>query len=281
MDEYIKQYYHTPTKEQLNSSFYITWTGYRKCGPEHSIGPRILENYKIVFVVKGKGYLLRNKEEICLKAGSMFVLFPREIHNYHADPNDPWEIMWVCFNGTSFEYILSDVGITKENCIFFNIVNQNLKNMLNDIIEDLGTNPDSLSQLNSIGTLCIILSKIQLAIQNNNLSDDNNEKQSVIEQVTNFIESNHHMPLNVNVLCEYINYSRSYLSRVFKAETGFTIPEYINNVRMEHAKLLLVETELTIQEVSISVGFPDSFYFSKLFKKYFGCSPSHYKNKSL
>jgi YesN/AraC family two-component response regulator len=210
----------------------------------------------------------------------MFVLFPREVHYYHADPNDPWELMWVCFNGTSFEYILNDVGITKEKCIFFNIVNQSLKNMLNEIIEDLGTNPDNISQLYSIGTLCIILSKIQIAIQNSNLSSDSRQKQSVIEQVTNFIESNYHMPLNVNVLCEYINYSRSYLSRVFKSETGFTIPEYINHVRMEHAKILLNETELSIQEIAISVGFPDSFYFSKIFKKTTGCSPTNYKTKN-
>lgn len=280
MDEFIKQYYHTPTKEQLNSSFYITWTGYRKCGPDHVIGPRILEYFKIVFVVKGKGYLLLNKEETCLQTGDMFVLYPREIHYYHANPEDPWELMWVCFNGTSFEYMLNDIGITKDNCIFPGIVNQNLKDMLGDIIDDLGTNPDSINQLYSVGTLCILLSRIQKAIGNNNLSAENHQKQTVIEEVTNFIESNYHMSLNVNVLCEYINYSRSYLSRVFKAETGYTIPEYITHVRIKRAKLLFDETDLSIQEIAISVGFPDAFYFSKIFKKYTGFSPSTYKNKS-
>jgi AraC-like DNA-binding protein len=279
IDEYIKQYYHTPTKEQLNSSFYITWTGYRKCGPNHVIGPRILENFKIVFVVKGKGYLLLGKEETCIQAGDMFILFPREVHYYHANPDDPWELMWVCLNGTSFEDMLKSIGITKEHCIFSNIVNQSVKDMLGDIINDLRTNPDSTNQLYSIGTLCILLSRIQKAIENSNLSAENRQKQTVIEQVTNFIEANSHMPLNVNVLCEYINYSRSYLSRVFKTETGYSIPEYINHVRINHAKQLLEETELSIQEIAISVGFPDAFYFSKMFKKQLGISPSNYKNK--
>lgn len=210
----------------------------------------------------------------------MFVLYPREIHYYHSNPEDPWELMWVCFNGTSFEYMLNDIGITKDNCIFPGIVNQNLKDMLGDIIDDLGTNPDSINQLYSVGTLCILLSRIQKAIGNNNLSAENHQKQTVIEEVTNFIESNYHMSLNVNVLCEYINYSRSYLSRVFKAETGYTIPEYITHVRIKRAKLLFDETDLSIQEIAISVGFPDAFYFSKIFKKYTGFSPSTYKNKS-
>lgn len=244
------------------------------------IGPRVLESFKIVFVVKGKGYLLLGKEEARLQAGDMFVLFPREIHYYHANPDDPWELMWVCINGASFENILINIGITKDNSVFSNIVNQSIKDMLGDIINDLGTNPDSIDQLYSIGTLYILLSRIQKYIVNNNLSTENHKKQTVIEQVTNFIESNYHMQLNENVLCEYINYSRSYLSRVFKTGTGYTIPEYINNVRIKHAKQLLDETELSIQEIAISVGFPDAFYFSKIFKKYSGLSPSMYKNKS-
>jgi AraC-like DNA-binding protein len=280
MEEYIKQYYHTPSTEQLNSPLYITWTGYRKCGPTHVIGPRVLDYYKMVFVVKGKGYLLLNDEEACIQSGDMFVLFPRDVHYYHANPDDPWELMWVCFNGSSSEYILSSVGITKEQSILYNIVNQNLKASLNEIINDLGTNPDNMNQLYSIGTLFILLSKIQQGIEKSNYSD-HAKKQSVIEQVTNFIDSNYHMQLNVDVLCNYINYSRSYLSRVFKVETGYTIPEYVNNVRINRAKLLLKETNLSMQEIAISVGFPDAFYFSKIFKKQTGYAPSGYKNKNI
>lgn len=71
--------------------------------------------------------------------------------------------------------------------------------------------------------------------------------------------------------------SSSYLCRVFKEETGVNINTYINNLRMAKAVRLLEDKNYYIKEVAISVGFDDQLYFSRLFKKYYGVTPSQYR----
>jgi len=70
----------------------------------------------------------------------------------------------------------------------------------------------------------------------------------------------------------------SYLSRLFKQETGVTITDYLINVRIEQAKnLLRSRPDLKTYEVGEQVGYPDSAYFTKLFKRIVGMTPNEYR----
>ena len=85
------QYFHTPSEEFLNSSIYITWAGHRYCDAEHMIGPRVLDTYKLLFVINGKGYLKQGDNPlITISQGDIVILFPKERHHYYADPEDPF-----------------------------------------------------------------------------------------------------------------------------------------------------------------------------------------------
>ena len=96
----LQQFFFTPEEDFLNTSVFINWAGHRFCEPNHHIGPRVLEGYKLVFIIRGQGTLIQGTDEpVSLKQGDMFFLFPRERHEYWADPNDPWELMWVHMNG--------------------------------------------------------------------------------------------------------------------------------------------------------------------------------------
>lgn len=67
---------------------------------------------------------------------------------------------------------------------------------------------------------------------------------------------------------------------MIKKKTKHTFTEYLTNNRLEHAKKLLTEGKLTVGEVTELVGYNDYFYFSKLFKKYVGVTPSKYRKMS-
>ena len=71
--------------------------------------------------------------------------------------------------------------------------------------------------------------------------------------------------------------TKTYLCSIFKKETGKTINEYITETRMETAKLLLHQQDIRFYEISGMVGINDPNYFSTLFKKYTGLSPSEYQ----
>ena len=98
-----------------------------------------------------------------------------------------------------------------------------------------------------------------------------------ISQAVSFIEDHYDSKISLTDIADYVGLSSSYLCRVFKEETGVNINTYINNLRMAKAVRLLEDKNYYIKEVAISVGFDDQLYFSRLFKKYYGVTPSQYR----
>lgn len=85
------------------------------------------------------------------------------------------------------------------------------------------------------------------------------------------------MELSLSSISEVLDKNPSFLSNQFKRETGKTITKHIQETRIEKAITLLTTTDLSIQEISESVGINDLSWFSKLFKKIVGVSPTQYR----
>ena len=84
--------------------------------------------------------------------------------------------------------------------------------------------------------------------------------------------------LSIKAISEAVRLSSSYLCTIFKAETGDTVTHYITELRMQKARELLLDPGNRISEISGMVGFSDSNYFSKAFRKAFGVSPSEFRD---
>lgn len=277
MDDSTLQYFHTPSEEFLNSSIYITWAGHRYCTNVHNVGPRVMDSYKLVFVLSGRGYLKQGTSDfIPLSQGDMFVLFPRSRHQYYADADDPWELMWVAFNGTLCNLLLSDLELTQDNYILSNALNHSIQRTLQTLINSLGDTDDT-NRLCATGQLYILFTYIKQITDANKKRSEELKQDPCVWKAIRFIEQNYYLDLDVEMLCKHVNYSRSYLSRIFKSEINMSIPEYTNMIRIQNAKTLLVESDMPMREISTSVGINDSFYFSKLFKKLTGQTPRDYR----
>ncbi len=86
-------------------------------------------------------------------------------------------------------------------------------------------------------------------------------------------------PLTLQYFAEKLSVNSSYLSNLFRTETGTTITEYVTQRRMQHASGLLQTTQYPVRMVAELVGIPDVHYFSKLFKRHMGETPSLYREK--
>lgn len=273
----VTQYFHTPSEEFLNSSIYITWAGHRHCDSEHSVGPRILDTYKLVFVISGCGYLKTDGQKLkTLNQGDLFVLCPKEKHHYYADSDNPWELMWISFNGTLSEILLKDVGLTKNSCVLSNILTHSIQRTVQTIINALGDTEDT-HRLCATGQLHILFAYLKQLAEVKKTQSETVTQNSCVWKAIRFIEQNYYLDIDVDMLCEHVNYSRSYLSRSFRAETKMTIPEYITRIRIQNAVTLLKDSQMSIKEIAISVGMKDSFYFSKVFKKVIGETPREFR----
>ena len=104
------------------------------------------------------------------------------------------------------------------------------------------------------------------------------EKKTLTRTVISYIEDNYKNPnLSVVNIADICNKSRSYLSTVFKAATGKTITVFVNELRIEAAKKLLRTTEISVNSISVEVGFNDVKYFSRVFRKMENIQPSRYR----
>ena len=99
-----------------------------------------------------------------------------------------------------------------------------------------------------------------------------------ITQALDYIQGNYHRKISLASIAEHVGLSSGYLCRIFKEETGHNINTYMNNLRMTRAGELLKEPDNYIKEVAVSVGFEDQLYFSRLFKRYYGVTPSEYRS---
>ncbi|MCI8417821.1 MAG: helix-turn-helix domain-containing protein [Lachnospiraceae bacterium] len=92
------------------------------------------------------------------------------------------------------------------------------------------------------------------------------------------IERDYGKKIGILEIADQMEVSSNYLSTIFRRETRYSVNEYLNAVRLEHAKRLLRDTNLKVYEIAEQVGFSDTYYFSTVFKKHIGVSPSEYRN---
>lgn len=129
-----------------------------------------------------------------------------------------------------------------------------------------------------------ILNKINVLL--NEISDLMNQqierKNSIIlEKVIQYVEEHYNEDITLSDIADKLHINYYYLSTYFKNQTSENLTTYINRIKIEKAQKLLRDSQDTIAEISKIVGFSDHNYFSKVFKKHVGMTPSMYRRKEL
>lgn len=92
-----------------------------------------------------------------------------------------------------------------------------------------------------------------------------------------YISDNYYKPLTLEIVSKEIGFNATYFSSMFKKETEMNFSEYLKKIRIENAKTLLLNTENTVEDISYAVGYSDIKYFSRLFKKLTGVTPTEFR----
>lgn len=102
------------------------------------------------------------------------------------------------------------------------------------------------------------------------------ENQYCIE-AKKYIERHYMDNIEISSVAEYLNLSYSYLSKIFKANIGLRMSEYLNKIRIEKSKDYLCETNMTLNEIAVKIGYNNSQSFQRFFRKYENLSPGDYR----
>ena len=119
-----------------------------------------------------------------------------------------------------------------------------------------------------------MIRKYGLLVKNHSLKDYS----LLIQKVITRIEADLTIDQTLNTHAEILNVSPSYLSTLFRRETGITLTEFVNRKRAEFGVLLLNTTNMQIQTIAQHCGISDINYFTRIFKKHIGKTPKEYRN---
>ena len=257
-------------------SMSVTYSGHEKCRGGQRWGKGIRQQYILHLIISGKGTYITSEGSFELGVGDIFLIRPYTESEYFADENDPWEYLWVNFMGTDAEILLKRTDFTEENPVISGC-SEEIIHTMEGIIDSAGTERFEAAGLT--GRLYILLSLLMKnSSRKSSLSPRDQEKRRIIKAARDFIATNYPMPVSVEDIAEAANVSRTTLFRVFKSELNTSPVDYITAFRIMQAKILLSETDLSVTAVARSSGYEDNLYFSRVFRKSTGVTPTEYRN---
>jgi AraC-like DNA-binding protein len=258
----------------------VLFGGNAQTAPNHRVGLQVLDYHLVHYVVSGKGSFQCLGREYKLHAGDSFFIFPGELAGYASDDKDPWNYRWIGFKGTHVDQILSNIGISAHRPTIGPNANRRIPVLYHQIQQTL-QQADPNCDLQAGAYIRLLLAEYSANRIDPQISRENapSEIELQIERAIRWLTLQYSQPISIEDMAQTLGYHRTHLSKMFKQHTGVSPMNFLLKIRMERAKLLLNQP-LTIEQIASSVGFSDALYFSKQFKKWYGCSPTDYRNST-
>ncbi len=231
--------------------------GQQACPPGHAFGPHVRDYWLLHYVASGHGIFKRGGETLQLGPGDIFVIPPYEETYYEADMIKPWHYIWIGFTA---EEILPPVA--DKYMIHCPAAGGIFEDMLRCAKLEQGR---SAFLAGKIWELFAVF-----------LEQDGPET-DYIKKAVSYMNTAYVNGITIKQVAERVNLDRSYFSTVFKEQMGIPPQDYLIRLRLEKAAELLTVYGESPTTAGISVGYPDLYHFSKIFKKYYGVSPRTYQ----
>lgn len=255
--------------------FVVNNAGYTKVCDFESLTrrPNGRRDYQLLYMKSGCGFFENDEGVYNLQKGQMFLYKPyeKQIYRYPADKGT--KVFWVHFSGTLTEKILSAAQINQ--CVFDVEDFTEFEETVHFIIKNLKSN-NELSRILCASKLITLI--CVAGIKKSALNDKKPDRE--INNILNYISTHYYEDTRNEEYAKKCGLSLSHFMRRFKECTGTTPAAYRNLTRIKTAEGLLVNSEYNISQTAFTVGFTDSLYFSRVFKKINGISPQKFRKRS-
>ena len=236
-------------------------------------------DYQLLYIASGKGHFYFNKtEETTVPAGHIVLYRPRELQKYVYYAEDQTEVYWVHFTGNQVNRLLKEYGFPAKGHVMHCGVFPEYQHIFQSMIQELRLCKPHYEQL-----LSVLMQQLLITVSRHTQADTrlNTYTQNEIEKAIGWFHEHYAEEINIESFAESKNMSVSWFIRNFKHYTGVTPLSYILSLRITNARHLLQTTSYNVTEISAIVGYDNPLYFSRLFKKETGLSPSEFRKKSV
>ena len=228
--------------------------------------------FVIEYIVSGVGYLELDRIRYKLEAGDAYIIHPGDSCFYYADERDPYKKYWVNFSTTVFfsellrEYDVNDRVIK----------GLDLSGFFNELFA-------LEKKYQSTEELCIPSSKLIFSlimdIAKHKKNDILNTNTDIASKVKIILNRSVAKCISIDDIAKKLYHSRNDIHRSFKKKYGTTPHKYLIDIRIDRAKNLLLNRNITLTEIADYLCFSSVYHFSNVFKKQVGISPSMYAEK--
>lgn len=252
--------------------------------PQNVFAEHSHEFCELVLVWRGNGLHILNDRPYRITRGDLFYIRAEDRHSY-ASVNDlvlqniiycperltlnlDWNAHIPGLNGSAWmpHWRLGSTGMTQARQVITQLEHESAKNddMANRMAELL------------FAQLIVTLTRYRYATDNVSATDS----EALLDKLITALAGSLNRTFLLEAFCENHQCSERALRQQFRAQTGMTINHYLRQLRICHAQYLLQHTELMIGEIAMRCGFEDSNYFSVVFTREIGATPSHWRQRS-
>ena len=230
-------------------------------------------SYRLYYITEGNGTVTVDNVEYRLSQHQSFIAFPYSDIKIQTNSSSPWKYKWIEFCGAEPAFLISQTSFTRKKPVVGKI---ELSQFHRFFIE---YDRDSAQIHDIYRSVCRLIYMLTYYIEY--FPCKSPEIKGYAHIARSFIEQNYQRhDLSVKQVADYVKIDRTYLYRLFKDETGLSIIDYINSRRISRAESLLINKEVSVKDVAEAVGFSDQMYFSRVFKKFKGISPTAFRKNS-
>ncbi|ANS73867.1 AraC family transcriptional regulator [Paenibacillus yonginensis] len=278
--EYAEFLYYTPGYLDREAQLWPVRAGRNAAKPHYKVGPKRIECYSLHFVLEGGVCFEFEGKRVELQPGDLFCLFPGRTYFYHALPAEqPLQMHWLAIDGSRVKPLLKLAGLVPERPFGKEIVTRQARELLGDIIEKLG-NVERWSPAVSLelqGGICRLLAELIPETAPAELT----EPSGWIRECIAFMDLHATEGITVQQVAAFAGVHRSYFSNVFTSQIGVPPQKFLQKIRMEKAKRLVIETDASVTEIALSLGYPNLYTFTRAFKMYYKMPPLAMRNRKI
>lgn len=280
----MSDHIHNPVTE-LEKLLQVHSAGHFVDFPEHRAARKHSSDWLVIWVLAGKGFIKEQDKCAEVASGHLISFELGKSHAYGSETDQPWEIMWVHFGGSMARQFHRAIRQFGDPVALLGLDTQ-LRDQFDDLMaasmglqhvhEDTPGNRDILTGQ----MLAALLGRMVHLLKHNQQQSTGHEPDQLdVTLVRRDLHRHLTEPLTLEQLAAGHHLSVTHFSRLFRKHFSTSPMHYIIQQRMARAASLLVETSAPIKQISDNVGYEDAYYFSRLFKRITGLTPSDYRKQ--
>ncbi|MGO4183793.1 AraC family transcriptional regulator [Paenibacillus sp. MCAF9] len=235
--------------------------------------PNGYPHFQWLQVISGSGELHVGDQQMTVRAGQGFCLFPNEQHQYFSI-QAPWEIIWMSFRGDLSDKLFRQAGITQSG-VYSTADHDMIVTHMKNIYAMTQSGRSFLGLECSKLVYMFLLDLMKVILVSSHSVEQNYLK---LQPVLHYIEANYSKLITIKDLAGCIDVTPQYLCLLFKKALKMRPMAYVNRERVNRSKeLMFRESEIKMHEISQRVGFDSPSYFSSVFRRLEGLSPEQFK----